>query len=89
MNPNLLRLLALLGQGSMVAGGIGMLVDKDKDAAPKSYGSYQEFLEDESVPLEDRMKQVEQIQRYRSENSPAHRDRNKAKLDALKKLQGK
>lgn len=85
MNPNLIKLLALLGQGSMVAGGLGMLADKEMDKAPKMHGSYQDYLEDEDVPLEERMARVEKVQANKYENSPAH----KAKLEALKKLQGK
>ena len=85
MNPGLLKLLALLGQGGVVAGGLGMLLDKDKDAEHKKHGSYQEYLEDESIPLEERMKQVEKVEGYRYENSPAHR----ARLEALKRLKDK
>lgn len=85
MNPGLLKLLALLGQGGMVAGGLGMLLDKDKDAEHKKHGSYQEYLEDESIPLEERMANVEKIGEYRYENSPAHR----ARLEALRRLQDK
>jgi hypothetical protein len=85
MNPNLIKLLALLGQGAMVAGGVGMLADKDMQPAEKRYDSYEDYLRDEEVPLEERMARVEQRQRDKYENSPAH----KAKLEALKKLQGK
>ena len=55
MNPNTLKLLALLAQGGMVAGGLGMLVDQDnklKDQ-PKMHDSYQDYLEDESIHLEE------------------------------------
>ena len=84
MNPQLLRLLALLGQGGMVAGGLGMLVDESNKEKPKYHESYEDYLKDEDIPLEERMKRVEQIQSDRYKNSQAH----KAKLEALKKLQG-
>jgi hypothetical protein len=83
MSPALIKLLALLGQGGMVAGTAGMLLDKDDQ--PKMHGSYQDYLEDESIPLEERMKQVEKVEGYRYQNSPAH----KARLEALKRLQDK
>lgn len=83
MNPNTLRLLALLAQSGMVAGGLGMLVDHDNKADPKTHSSYQDYLEDESIPLEEKIKKVEQLQKYKYEDSPAGRH---AKLGALKKL---
>lgn len=85
MSSGLIRLLALLGQGGMLAGTAGMLLDKDKDSEYKKHASYQDYLEDETIPLEERMKNVEKISGYRYENSPAHR----ARLEALKKLQDK
>jgi hypothetical protein len=85
MNPNLIRLLALLAQGGMVAGGVGMLADKDKNKLDKKHDSYEDYLQDEEIPIEERMKRVEEVQSDRYEDSPAHR----AKLQALKNLRGR
>lgn len=81
MNPALLKLLALLGQGGIVAGTAGMLLDKDDQ--PKMHDSYQDYLEDESIPLEERLQHVEKVQTNRYINSPAGR----ARFEALKRLQ--
>ena len=84
MNPNLIRLLALLAQGGMVAGGVGMLADKDKNKLDKKHDSYQDYLQDEEIPIEERMKRVEEVQANKYQDSAAH----KAKLQALKNLRG-
>lgn len=85
MNPNLIRLLALLGQGSVATGVASMLADNEKNIdKDKFHGSYKDYLEDEDIPLEERMERNDRVQANRYENSPAH----KAKLEALKKLRG-
>jgi hypothetical protein len=84
MNLNLIRLLALLAQGGMVAGGVGMLADKDKNKLDKKHDSYQDYLQDEEIPIEERMQRVEDVQANKYKDSAAH----KAKLQALKNLRG-
>ena len=87
MSPALLKLLSLLGSGTMVAGPLGMLVDESNKEKTKHYGSYQEYLEDEDVPLEERVKRAEDIQKNRYISSPAHRDYEDKRMERAEKIE--
>ncbi len=86
MSPALLKLLALAaGTGMAAAPLIGQ---GDEESDPTQYGSVEEYLADESVPIEKRMATASQRAETSYDNSQASKDKQ-AKLAALAKLRGR
>lgn len=83
MNPALLQILARLAAGGAAVGGAAlpiMLSEGGEDEA--QHGSREDYLADESVPIEERMANVEGRAASDYEKSPAHQ----ARLAALLRL---